>query len=150
MLVALGKPAEALGPFRASLAIRERLAGADPSNAGSQRDLSVAYIKIGDLLLNQGDLAGALRVFEDALAVRTRLVAINAENAVWQWDLAFALSKVATAQAARGEAADALEGLRKAREIVVELKEQFPDNSRLPNDLVRLDAEIAKLDRPSP
>jgi hypothetical protein len=34
-----------------SLAIRERLAKADPGNAGWQRDLSAAYDRIGDMLV---------------------------------------------------------------------------------------------------
>ena len=40
MLVAQGKLPEALTAYRASLAIAERLAKADPGNAGWQRDLS--------------------------------------------------------------------------------------------------------------
>ncbi len=38
----------------------EKLAAADPGNAGWQRDLSVSLNKIGDVRQAQGDLAGAL------------------------------------------------------------------------------------------
>ena len=41
----------------------ERLAKADPNNAGWQRDLSVSYAKVGDVQVAQGDLAGALKSF---------------------------------------------------------------------------------------
>ena len=47
--------------YRDSLAIAERLAAADRSNTGWQRDLSVSYDKIGDVLVAQGKLDEALK-----------------------------------------------------------------------------------------
>ena len=40
--------------FQRSLAISERLAKADPGNAGWQRDLSVSYNNVGDVLVGPG------------------------------------------------------------------------------------------------
>ena len=60
MLVAQGQLDAALTAYRASLAIRERLAAADPSNAAWQRDLSVSHDKLGDVLVAQGQLDAAL------------------------------------------------------------------------------------------
>ena len=40
--------------FRDGLAIRERLAATDPTNAGFQRDLSVSFERMGDLLIGTG------------------------------------------------------------------------------------------------
>ena len=57
MQVAQGDLAGALKSYRDSLAIIERLAQSDPGNAGWQRDLSVSYIKVGDVQTAQGDLA---------------------------------------------------------------------------------------------
>ena len=54
-----GRFAGALKSFRDSLAIRERLVQSDPGNATWQRELSVPYIKVGDVQVAQGDLAGA-------------------------------------------------------------------------------------------
>jgi tetratricopeptide (TPR) repeat protein len=51
---AQGDLAAALTSYRASLAISERLAQADPGNAGWQRDLSVSQEKIGDVQQAQG------------------------------------------------------------------------------------------------
>ena len=45
----------ALDAFRASLAIRERLAVQDPRNAGWQRDLVLSVGRIGDVLTQQRD-----------------------------------------------------------------------------------------------
>ena len=65
--VAQGNLAAALTSYRAVAAIAERLAKADPGNAGWQRDLSVSHNKIGDVQLAQGDLAAALTSYQAAL-----------------------------------------------------------------------------------
>ena len=67
MLVAQGNLPEALKSFRDGLAITDRLAKADPGNAGWQRDLSVSYNKIGDVLVAQGNLPEALKSYRDGL-----------------------------------------------------------------------------------
>ena len=69
MLVAQGKLDEALKAYRDSLAIRERLAAADRSNTQWQRDLSVSYDKVGDVLVAQGKLEEALKAYRDSLAI---------------------------------------------------------------------------------
>ena len=76
-----------LTAYRASLAIRERLAAADPSNAGWQRDLSVSQGNIGDVLRAQGRLDDALTAYRADLAIAERLAAADASNAGWQRDL---------------------------------------------------------------
>ena len=50
MLRAQGDLPAALESYRASMDIAERLAEADPGNAGWQRDLSVSHDNIGDVL----------------------------------------------------------------------------------------------------
>ena len=56
---------QARGPrYRASHALFERLAKADPGNAGWQHDLSVSHNNVGDVQRAQGDLAAALRLAE--------------------------------------------------------------------------------------
>ena len=62
--MAQGDLAGALAAYEAGLAIAERLAAADPGNAGWQRDLSVSRNKLGDVRRAQGDLAGALAAYE--------------------------------------------------------------------------------------
>ena len=69
MQQAQGDLAAALTSYQASLAIAERLAKADPGNAGWQRDLSVSHNKIGDVQQAQGDLAAALTSYQASLAI---------------------------------------------------------------------------------
>ncbi|GLI37946.1 hypothetical protein KI811_05985 [Geobacter hydrogenophilus] len=52
----------ALTSFRASLAIRERLAKADPGNAGWQRDLIVSYVKLSEATNDSSYAAKALDI----------------------------------------------------------------------------------------
>jgi hypothetical protein len=69
------------------LAIAERLAAADPANAQTQRDLSVSYNKLGDVMSAVGNLAEAERLFRDGLATAERLAAADPANAQTQRDL---------------------------------------------------------------
>ncbi len=103
----LGDLAGALGAYRESLAVSQRLAAADPSNAGWQRDLSVSQEKLGDVLRAQGDLAGALGAYRESLAVSQRLAAADPSNAGWQRDLSVSYWRMAimAEKAGTGDAA---------------------------------------------
>ena len=87
-----------LGPARMAyedgLSIAEHLAKADPSNAGWQRDLSVAYNKVGDVLKDQGNLPEALKAYRDSLAIVERLAKADPGNAGWQRDLSVSYHRV--------------------------------------------------------
>src|SRR5262249_23328275 len=63
----------ALTSYRVALSIRERLAKADPGNAGWQRELSVSHDRIGDVQRAQGDLPSALTSYRAAHAIAEQL-----------------------------------------------------------------------------
>ena len=65
----------------------------DPSNAKWQRDLSVSYDKVGDVLQAQGDLAAALKAYHDSSAIAERLAKADPSNANWQSDFAISYVK---------------------------------------------------------
>jgi tetratricopeptide (TPR) repeat protein len=138
-----GDLAVALTSFQASLAIAERLAKADPGNAGWQRDLSVSHERIGDVQVEQGDLAAALTSFHASLAIRERLAKADPGNAGWQRDLALSYGRLAIVKASQGMHDDALSAFRKGRQIVARLSQQLPDNVTLQNDLAWFDEQIA-------
>ena len=85
--VSRGDLGAAMATFRKASAIAERLAKADPGNAGWQRDLSVSHEKIGDVLRAQGNLPGALESYRASLAIIERLAKADPGNAGWQRDL---------------------------------------------------------------
>ena len=73
MLVAQGNLAEALKSYQDSLAIRDRLAKAEPSNAGWQRYLAVSHGKVAMVLAQQGEAKSALDQFRLARDIIARL-----------------------------------------------------------------------------
>jgi hypothetical protein len=93
--MAQSQHAEALTSFRASFAIRAKLAKTDLTNAEWQRDLSTAYEKIGDALAAQGNVAEALATFRDSLAIRERLAKADRSNAQARWDVVMTQWKLA-------------------------------------------------------
>ena len=129
MLVAQGKLQEALEAYQQDLAIVKRLAEQDKTNSDWQRDLSVSYDKVGDVLVAQGKLQEALEAYQQDLAIVKRLAEQDKTNSDWQRDLIVSLYKVATTMAKIGGDDD---GVR-AREIVKEalnLTDKYPGNDR--------------------
>ena len=108
---AYGDLEEAGTAYRASLAIFERLAAADPSNAGWQRELSVSQDRVGNVLSAQGGLDDALSAYRAGLAIRERLAAADPSNAGWQRDLSVSQNKLGDVLAAQGQLDGALERL---------------------------------------
>ena len=94
MLVAQGKLTEALNAYRENLAISERMAELDPSDAGGQREWAMAHGQVGDVLRMQGDLTGAEREYSNSSSILRRLVNRDPSHAVWQRDLSVAHNQV--------------------------------------------------------
>lgn len=69
MLIEQGDVNGALSAYHASLAIRERLAAADPQNTGWQRDLATCYSRCAILCREQQDQAGVMEYFQKCFAV---------------------------------------------------------------------------------
>ena len=89
----------------------ERLAQADPGNAGWQRDLSVSYNRVGDVQVAQGDLPAALKSYRDSLAIAERLAQADPGNAGWQRDLSVSYNKVGDVLMAQGNLRGGAESL---------------------------------------
>jgi tetratricopeptide (TPR) repeat protein len=142
-----GNLPEALKSYRDALAIADRLAKADPGNAGRQRDLSVSYHKIGDVLVAQGHLPDALKPYRDGLAIRDRLATADPGNAGWQHDLSVSYAKVAVVFRRTGEKADALTALRQGQAIMARMTQLSPDNAQWKQDFAWFERQIADLER---
>ena len=136
MLAAQGEGAAALTAYRASLAIRERLAQQDPNNAEWQRDLTVSHDRIGDMLAAQGEGAAALTAYRASLAIRERLAQQDPNNAEWQRDLSVSHDRIGDMLAAQGEGAAALTAYRASLAIRERLAQQDPNNAEWQTDVV--------------
>ena len=75
---------EALEAYQQSLKIQQTLAEQDKTNSGWQRDLSVSYNKVGDVLVAQGKLQEALDAYQQKLTIDKKLASQDPTNAVWQ------------------------------------------------------------------
>jgi tetratricopeptide (TPR) repeat protein len=112
LFVTTGNLNQADEAYRQARAIADRLAKADPGNAGWQRDLSVSFDKVGNVLEAQGNLPEALKSYRDSLAIRDRLAKSDPGNARWQRDLATSherLGDIYLQQKKREEARQAFE-----------------------------------------
>jgi tetratricopeptide (TPR) repeat protein len=110
---AKGDFAGAAAEMETSLAIRTRIAEADPDNPQWKGELVITYEKIGDLWLRIGKPDRALRAYESAVPLLQRLTEIAPRhNRSWQSDLAGIQASIEKAKQAlrdsRGATGDAL------------------------------------------
>jgi hypothetical protein len=80
--------------YQQGLAIFTHLADEDKTNSDWQRDLSVGYNKVGDVLAIQSRLQDALDAYRESLAIAKRLAEEDESNSVWQRDLSVSYSNV--------------------------------------------------------
>jgi tetratricopeptide (TPR) repeat protein len=86
---AQGDLAGALKSYRDALAIVERLAKSDPSNASLQSDLGTAYANLASAFRKGSDNAKALVALRQGRTIIERLTKLSPDNAVWKHSLAW-------------------------------------------------------------
>jgi tetratricopeptide (TPR) repeat protein len=79
-----GDLAGAKARYEQYLEITERLARDNPGSASAQRDLSISYNSLGDVLREGGDLAGVKARYEEGLEISERLARDNPGSAAAQ------------------------------------------------------------------
>jgi tetratricopeptide (TPR) repeat protein len=121
--------------YRRALAIFDRLAKADPDNAGLQHYLLAYYSRIGDVLVAQGNLPEALKSFRDSLAIADRLAKADPDNAGWQRALAVSYGLVGGNLMMQGNLPEALKSLRGAVSMFERLATADQDNAGWQRDL---------------
>ena len=107
MLEAQGNLPEALKSYRDSLAIRDRLAKADPGNAGWQRDLAVSHGKFASCLPAAGREDAGEGWLGEGLEIMQRMTALSPDNATWKKDLAWFEEQIAALDASPFQEAQA-------------------------------------------
>src|SRR6266446_5713853 len=112
------------------------LAAADRSNMQWQRDLSVSYDKVGDVLMAQGRLDEALKAYRDGLAIREHLAATDGSNTPWQRDLSVSYNKVGDALVGQGRLDEALKAYRDSLVIRERLAATDRSNTQWQRDLL--------------
>jgi hypothetical protein len=84
-----GNLAAALTSYQASLAIRERLAKSDASNAGWQHDLSFSYGNLAIVYLKSKQVSQAREALAAGRAILAPLTEQHPEFAQWKQGLAW-------------------------------------------------------------
>ena len=77
----------------------------------------MSFIKVGDVLVAQGNLPDALRSYRDALAIRERLANADTGNAGWQRDLSVSFEKVGSVYVQQGQRNQARQAFERAMQI---------------------------------
>jgi tetratricopeptide (TPR) repeat protein len=141
---AQGNIAGARSLYETAVAIAEPIAKTDPSDAGWQRDISVSYERIGNVLLRQGKLTDALVWFRNSLAARERLAKLDPHNTAWQRDLSVSYENIGEVLVAQGNNAEALKPFRDSLDIRDRLGKSDPNNANWQRDLSTIYFKIAE------
>jgi tetratricopeptide (TPR) repeat protein len=99
------------------------------------REHSVLVDRQGNVLMDQGDLAGALGAYGKSLEVRRRLAEADPSNAGWQRDLSVSHEKNGDVLRDQGDLAGALAAYGKSLEVSRRLAEADPSNAGWQRDL---------------
>jgi tetratricopeptide (TPR) repeat protein len=130
-----GSTIAAEASYRRAVAVAERLAQADPGNAGWQRDLSVSHNKFGDVLSARGNLPAALDAFRASHAIAERFARADPEDAGWQRDLSVSHNKIGDVLVEQDHLAAALDAYQASLAIRERLVDADPENAGWQRDL---------------
>jgi tetratricopeptide (TPR) repeat protein len=118
------------------------LAAEKPDDKVYQRDLSVAYAEVGDVLLIQGKLSDALRVYRESLAIIERLTKADPGNAGFQFDLVIRHERIGDVLLQQGDLAAALAQYEARKSLIESLTRRDPSNAGWQRDLSIADAKV--------
>ena len=111
------------------------LAAEKPDDKLYQRDLSVAYAEVGDVLRTQGKLSEALRVYRESLAIVERLAMADPGNAGFQYDLGIRRELIGDVLMRQGDLAAALTEYEARKSLIEDLTRRDPGNAGWLRDL---------------
>jgi serine/threonine protein kinase len=126
----LGDTTSALDSYRKSLAIREKLAAANPTNPAIRRELAASYLKVGSINWLQGKLDEAVDSNQKAVKINEEQVAADPLNIDLQVDLARSYSYLGDALTEKGALEEGLANQQKSLTMRQELKAVSKDKER--------------------
>ena len=113
--------------YQQAFDIAHKFAAAEPNNDEAQRDLSLAYDKLGNLSLQAGQVTDALEYYQHGLRISQQLAAANRTTdtsakgkrnaAEAQRDLSISYNKLGNVYLKSGQVTEALEYYQKCLEI---------------------------------
>ena len=140
----LGDLPGALESYQKALAIRERLAAAQPPDTDFRGELVGNYIRVANVLENSGDLSGALNSLRKALPI-AKTIPLDATNPVQGDRVAGTWYYMAELLAKTGDIDHAFDAYQQAKSIRSAALEANPQNTSLRTHLAADYIGLAKL-----
>jgi tetratricopeptide (TPR) repeat protein len=131
----LGAGTPAMERYQRALDLSQRLASAEPQRADYQRDLSVSFERMGDLLVSLGEGEEARRFYQDALNLRQRLASAEPQRADYQRDLSVSFNKMGDLLVSLGEGEEARRFYQDALNLSQRLASAEPQRADYQRDL---------------
>jgi serine/threonine-protein kinase len=141
----IGDKQDALIAYAESLAIRQRLADANPSVNEFQRDLAACHHNIGLLLQETGKPADAMKSYEAARAIWTSVADANPSDNEFQRRLASCHTHIGNLLGATGKPTDAMKSYEAALAIQTRLAAAKPFVTDFQRELAGSHLNIGKL-----
>jgi len=132
---AIGFTDAAEARWRAMCSTLTRLADREPDRADYQRDLSISYERLGDLMVAVGRGEDAARYFQQSLDIRTRLADREPDRADYQRDLSISYERLGDLMEAAGRIDDAVSLYERSLPIAVRLAKNELHITRYQQDL---------------
>jgi serine/threonine protein kinase len=141
----LGDTTGALASYRKAVAIHESLVSAYPGHLQVARELSLSYIKMGDMMSQTGASNAALEHYGRALAIAETTRSAEPGNAAALRNLAFSHHKVGNALMATGDLTAALEHHTSALGLRTTLAASAPSDARARREVSISQERMSKL-----
>ena len=126
----LGDRNGALQSYRKSLAMRQALVAAEPSNTQNQNDLAMSHIYVGDMLGEMGDVRNTLENYRRAMQIFEGLSKDDPSNVTLHTRVGICQERVAEALAHSGDFKGALDLTLKSLAIAEKVYAAKPSDKR--------------------
>jgi tetratricopeptide (TPR) repeat protein len=137
---------DAIAMYRKGLVIRRQLADSDKANAQWQRDLSISYMKLGDVLEAEQKHDDALTSYQMSFAVAERLPSGGERNVEWQRDRYVAQERIGDLLMEQGKFDDALAAFQNSLGLRQKLAATDFGNAQWQRDLFIIYDKIGDLE----
>jgi tetratricopeptide (TPR) repeat protein/tRNA A-37 threonylcarbamoyl transferase component Bud32 len=125
-----GNLAGAVECFRGAVAIRTRVAAAEPTNIHWQDELRHAHHRVGDTLVLMKDHEGMLESHRAATQISERLAAMVPDASSQQYELYSSHARVSDALRLNGDLSGARASSEAALAVIQKLAEEHPENTQ--------------------
>jgi non-specific serine/threonine protein kinase/serine/threonine-protein kinase len=126
----LGDVPGSIASYRKSLAIRQAVVAADPSNIAAERELITSHGKLSDALKGTGDSAGSLDQLRQLLPIAEKLSAADPKNLADRRNVALAYLDYGWKRADTANWKTGIEDCRKAASMLASLAALEPGDKR--------------------